>query len=106
MLDIDYKADYKDLIAGDNSAVNRGYNLTQTQVASLYYEPDFGVDLERFISSKYELSSATFTAYLTQQLVLNGITPTEIQEINNKFELNLTFAVNDDKNTGEQQNEF
>lgn len=53
-------------------------NLIFVQEKSLYYLPNFGIDREFFVESKYPIESDSFISYIRQKSLVNGIVTSDI----------------------------
>ena len=51
----------------------KAYNIITTQIGSLYFEPDFGIDLSVFLDTSYNIQFSSFYAYVTDRLVNGGV---------------------------------
>lgn len=71
MIDI-YSNGTGDLETFDTQA-HQAANILNTQLGSLEYAPDLGIDLEYFLSPDYKFQDASFQSYLVQVLANNGI---------------------------------
>lgn len=70
--DIQYDEQKKDLVLV-SSELPRAANLIEVQLGCLYYQPDWGVDLEYFLNPDYEIQSESFEAYLLQRIGFWGM---------------------------------
>jgi len=94
--------DFVSVVEGDirvlNTDVGRAANLLRVQLGSLEYAPDWGVDLDYFLSESFDFQNESFRAYLVQRLAENGIgLSSGVQEqIQNLFEV-MVFNIDDSK---------
>jgi trans-2-enoyl-CoA reductase len=94
MLDIVKIEDGKDLQIAD-SAVPKAANVIGTQLASLEYAPNLGVDLKYFLQSDFQIPVLSFKTYLVQRLLQHQVNVSQcvsqIEALFNQF----TFFVDD-----------
>jgi hypothetical protein len=60
-------------------------NLLTTNQGSLYYLPEFGINLDLFFSQGYNIQFESFKAYVTNAMVQNGISIARISETIDRF---------------------
>lgn len=76
-----------------NSQTSKAANILSVQLGSLEYEPDFGIDLQYFLSEEFRFENESFKAYLVQVLSNNEINVKSITEaigsLSSDFEFNL-----------------
>jgi hypothetical protein len=94
MLDIIEIEDGKDLLILD-SVVKRAANVISTQLGSLEYAPDFGVDLKYFLQDQIQFQNDSFKAYLVQRLTEHQINVSEVIEVLDSFSSKFGFSVGD-----------
>jgi len=80
--------------------VPRAANILATQLASLEYAPDLGIDLRYFLNEKFSFQNASFKAYLVQRLAENGINVGSVGEVISNLFSTLTFNVDDSQEAG------
>lgn len=68
-----------DLSFSDTS-VPRGTNLLSIQQGNLLFNPDWGIDLEFYLSEKFQIQNESFKAYLQQRLSQEGIGVSEMSD--------------------------
>lgn len=56
-----------------DTQTHRAANILNTQLGSLEYAKDLGIDLEYFLSPDYKFQDASFQSYLVQVLANQGI---------------------------------
>ena len=81
-----------DLPLANNVAPKAG-NVVSTQLGSLDFAPDFGVDLVYFITDEFEFQAASFKAYLVQRLTQHKINVAQVVSILEGFTQKNTFTV-------------
>lgn len=94
MKDIVSMTNGQDLGVGDTITPKAG-NLVSTQIDSLEYAPEFGVDLKFFLSSDFQFQNDSFKAYLVDRLTQNQINVNEVIEVVEALQKKYTFKVGD-----------
>ena len=79
MLDIVQMEDGTDLRFAD-TPVTRASNVISTQLGSLEYARDFGVDLRFFLTEQMSFQNESFKSYLVERLAYHQVNTTEIRE--------------------------
>jgi hypothetical protein len=92
MLDIVKIEDGEDLGLA-NSIAPKAANLISTQIGSLEYAQNFGVDLKFFIESPIEFQNDAFKAYLVERLTQSQINVAEVAEVLESLYSRFTFKV-------------
>ncbi len=100
MIDIIELNDGEDLGLTD-TVVMKASNLCSVQLGSLEYAQSFGVDLNFFLSSEFQIQVESFRSYLVQRIVENQINVTEVITTINTFSHKYTYFVGD-KGTNEE----
>lgn len=92
--------DGQDLTFGD-SILPKASNLLRTQLGSLEYAPEFGIDIDYFVNNSIEFQNSSFKAYIIQKMSQNLINVIEAIEVLNDLFENLTLTVDGSReNTG------
>lgn len=94
MMDIVLIEDEKDLALQD-TIVPKAANLLETQLGSLAYAPDFGVDLRYFIQSNFQFQNETFKIYLIERMMQNQINAYDCIETIESLSEKFTWFVGD-----------
>lgn len=68
-------------------------NVLQIQLGDLEYAPDFGIDIEFFLDEQLAFQNDTFKSYLVQRLAEHRVNVTQVLDVLQEFERNLTFMV-------------
>ncbi len=76
-----------------DTQVAKGANVLQVQLGSLEYSPDFGIDLEFFLSEDFQFQNESFKAYLIQRLSEHHLSVNQVVETIETFFRKLTFTV-------------
>lgn len=92
-----FSFDGKDLVVGE-SEVPRAKNLFETQLGSLSYLPEWGIDLDFFISSAYKISNEAFGNYLQQQLGFWKFNAAELKTVVSDFMETMIFIFTNKQN--------
>jgi len=92
MLDIVEVADGKDLGLADSVVMKAG-NVVSTQIGSLAYQPDFGVDQEFFLFSDLQIQKESYRAHLVERLSLYQINVNSMIDAFNQLFWKLTMDV-------------
>lgn len=58
----------------------RAANVLSTQLGSLEYLPNFGIDLRYFLESEFRLQNASFKAYCVERLLSHQINVVNVLE--------------------------
>lgn len=80
MIDIVTWSDGTDLGVSDTD-VFRATNILSTQLGSLEYASDLGIDLAYFLNERVKFQDESFKAYLVRVLAIAGINVTDVSEI-------------------------
>lgn len=83
-----------DLGVGD-SIIPKAENVVSTQIGSLEYAPEFGSDLEYFLSSDFQFQNESFKAYLVDRLTQNQINVSDVTEVIEALQKKYVFKVGD-----------
>ncbi len=76
-----------------NSIAPKAGNVVNIQLGSLDFAPDFGVDLEYFITEDFQFQAASFQAYLVQRLAQHKVNVSKVIGLLSGFIENNTFTV-------------
>jgi len=77
---------------------HRAYNLFTTQEGNLIYAPDWGIDLDFFLSKDFKIQNASFESYLLQKLAVWGFTLAEVNLVKKQFENIYGFVFKNEDN--------
>lgn len=95
MIDIVRVEDGQDLGFAD-TAVIKAANVVSVQLGSLEYAPQFGADLNYFLTSGFQIQTASFKAYLIQRLTESQINVSDcietIESLVSKFSFYVSSA--------------
>ena len=73
--------------------VEKAKNILATQLGSLEYLPDLGVDLEFFLDPDFEYQNESFKAYLVEVLARQSINVTQVVEVVEALYSRMIFSV-------------
>lgn len=76
-----------------DTAVNKAVNVMTTQIGSLYYAQEFGLDLDRFFAPDVEIQTETFKAYTIDRLTACGVDVVSLLSTQNQFDAAFEYAV-------------
>jgi len=83
---IDIFIDKDGILRSAETSLYKAKNILSTQIGSLVYAPEFGIDYDLFFGDDYKIQNETFTAYAVSKLAENGINPQEILSKKETFE--------------------
>lgn len=78
-------------------------NLIYSQVGTIYYLKDFGIDRGLFFGSKYPIQNKSFESYIRQIAMVNQILTSEINVNIKDFVANIEYII---ANESKQVNAF
>lgn len=84
-----------------DSIVPKASNLLRTQIGSLEYLPDFGIDLDYFLNNPIAFQNESFKSYLIDKMAQNSINVTDAIETVEKLFNTLSLAVSPDNDKGD-----
>lgn len=96
----------KDIISIDtdigfyDTQTSRAANILSIQVGDLEYQPDFGIDLNYFLSEDFSFQNESFKAYLVQILSNNGINVSSVAEVIDDLFSTFDFNLVNDAQSG------
>lgn len=76
-----------------NTSIYKAKNLLETQIGSLIYAPNFGIEYDLFFGEDLRIQKETFVAYAISQLSANGINPIETLTSDGKFDTRLNINI-------------
>jgi hypothetical protein len=82
-----------------NSSIKKAENLLAVQLGSLSYAPEWGIDLEYFLSEDFSFQNESFRAYLLQRLAENSIDVTSVIETVDALYSSLVFNLSSETKT-------
>jgi len=78
-----------------DTELERAANILSVQLGSLEYKPDFGIDLDFFLSPAYKFENESFKSYLMNILANNSINVASLVETIETFYRTYTFNLSD-----------
>lgn len=75
MIDLKFKNNSLDV---KDTSLYKARNLLSTQIGSLAYAEDFGIDYDLFFGQDYKIQTETFKSYAISKLSEKGINPLEV----------------------------
>ncbi len=82
------------------SEAPRAGNILATQLASLEYAPDFGIDLRYFLESEFQIQNASFKAYCVQRLLESRVNVVNVIDTLNTLFSTSSFLIGSSENNG------
>lgn len=82
------------------SEAPRAANILSTQLGSLEYAQDFGIDLRYFLESEFRIQNASFKAYLVQRLLEQHVNVVSVVDTVERLFISYTFDVGSSENNG------
>lgn len=73
--------------------IERAANLCATQIGSLEYEQEFGIDLAYFLQEDFLFQNESFQSYLIQRMAEYAINVTAINETLDSLSKTLSFSI-------------
>jgi hypothetical protein len=83
-----------------DTQVPRASNILSIQLGSIEYEPDFGIDLEYFLSEDFRFQNESFKAYLVEVLANRGINVASLGESVENLFVRYQFNLSPEENQG------
>ncbi len=96
MIDIVELEDGEDMVVFD-SIVSKAGNVLSIQLGDLEYSDEFGVDLEFFLTSEFQIQNASFQAYLVQRLTEHQVNVAKVLPTLETLMSNVEYYVGDVK---------
>lgn len=82
------------------SEAERAGNILATQIGTLEYAPEMGIDLKYFLESEFRIQNASFKAYLVQRLLEQRVNVINVISVINKLSSEYTFQIGSSDKTG------
>lgn len=92
---IDVKSLGPDVQTDENSDKYKALNLLSVQLQDKNYAADFGIDLDFFINSEYQITPETFTTHIMKRLADYSISVNRVQRVVDDFVANITVNIKD-----------
>lgn len=92
---IDIFVDSEGVLRTSDTLLYKASNILETQVESLAYAPDFGIDYDLFFGQDYKIQTETFKSYAISRLAENGINPLEVVTQEGLLDTILNIQISD-----------
>ncbi len=92
---IDIKSLGPDVKKDNDGDKYKAINLLSVQLQDKNYAPDFGVDLDFFINSDYQISPVTFVTHLMKRLTDHSISVKQVQNQIDDFIADVAINIED-----------
>src|SRR5690606_28744046 len=76
-----------------NTSAPKAANVVSTQIGTLEYAPDFGVDLKFFLQEGLEFQNQSFVSYIVERLSQHHISVSEVIEVVESLANRYTYKV-------------
>ena len=90
MIDLQFK---NNVLRTADTLIYKARNILSTQIGSLAYAPDFGIDYDLFFGDDYQIQNQTFQAYAISKLSENGINPLDVLDTKGTFDEVLNIQI-------------
>ena len=90
MIDLQFK---NNILRTADTLIYKARNILSTQIGSLAYAPDFGIDYDLFFGEDYIIQTQTFQAYAISKLSENGINPLDVLDTKGTFDEVLNIQI-------------
>lgn len=90
MIDLQFK---NNVLKTADTLIYKARNILSTQIGSLAYAPDFGIDYDLFFGEDYQIQNQTFQAYAISKLSENGINPLDVLDKKGTFDEVLNIQI-------------
>ena len=90
MIDLQFK---NNILRTADTLIYKARNILSTQIGSLAYAPEFGIDYDLFFGDDYQIQNQTFQAYAISKLSENGINPLDVLDSKGTFDEVLNIKI-------------
>ena len=90
MIDLQFK---NNVLRTADTLIYKARNILSTQIGSLAYAPEFGIDYDLFFGDDYQIQNQTFQAYAISKLSENGINPLDVLDSKGTFDEVLKIQI-------------
>ena len=90
MIDLQFK---DNILRTSDTLIYKARNILSSQVGSLAYAPEFGIDYDLFFGEDYTIQNQTFQAYAISKLSENGINPLDVLDTKGTFDEVLNIQI-------------
>ena len=92
---IDVKSFGSDSAKDTKNDKYKALNLLAVQLREKNYAPDFGIDLDFFINSDYEITPKTFTTHILKRLSDYAVAVDRVENVVDDFILSAKINIKD-----------
>lgn len=82
-----------------DSNVPKAVNVVSTQIGSLSFAPNFGIDLQFFLNETFEIQTEAFKSYCVQRLIESNVDVSSVTEVINDLDTDFDFGIAPTKST-------
>ncbi len=82
-----------------NTQTHRAANVLSIQLGALEYLPDFGIDLNYFLTETTAFQDESFEAYLVQALASRGINVAAIETVLKALDVDYNIRLSPEENS-------
>jgi len=90
MIDLKFK---DNILRTADTLIYKARNILSTQIGSLAYAPEFGIDYDLFFGEDYTIQNQTFQAYAISKLSENGVNPLDVLDTKGTFDEVLNIQI-------------
>lgn len=90
MIDLKFK---DNILRTSDTLIYKARNILSTQIGSLAYATEFGIDYDLFFGEDYTIQNQTFQAYAISKLSENGINPLDVLDTKGTFDEVLNIQI-------------
>jgi len=90
---IDIFIDKNGILRRSDTSVYKAKNILSTQIGSLAYAPEFGIDYNLFFDQNFQIQNETFKSYAISKLSENGVNPLEVLTVEGALETILNIQI-------------
>lgn len=80
-----------------DTQMKKAENILSTQIGTLEYSPDFGIDLKYFLDEKFRFQNESFKAYLIERLANSAVNVSGVTDLVESLSSVYTFNIGDDQ---------
>lgn len=99
-MSVDIYLDNDGVLQRTDTDLYKAKNILSIQVTDVYYAPELGIDLRRFMNPDIKIQFETFRSYTIQQMVQQGVRINDALEIQQKLDKDLEYSVSTTQNEG------
>ena len=99
-MSVDIYLDNDGVLQRTDTDLYKAKNILSIQVTDVYYAPELGIDLRRFMNPDIKIQFETFRSYTIQQMVQQGVRINDALEIQQNLDKDLEYSVSTTQNEG------